>query len=132
MLKRIADAGLLVALLNRDDEFHAWAREVFASETPPFYTCDVALAEAGWRTGEPGLVMQMVADGDIILDFDLGTEARSVWQLLRKYDRMDIADACLVRMSELHRNCKIWTVDRTDFQIYRRFGKEPIPTVFPD
>jgi hypothetical protein len=44
---------------------------------------------------------------------------------------MDLADACIVRMSELHRHCKVWTVDRADFLAYRRHGRQPVPCEFP-
>ena len=44
---------------------------------------------------------------------------------------MDLADACLVRMTELTRRCKIWTVDRADFSAYRRHGRQIVPCEFP-
>ena len=44
---------------------------------------------------------------------------------------MDLADACLVRMSELTERCKIWTVDRDDFAAYRRHGRQTVPCEFP-
>ena len=43
---------------------------------------------------------------------------------------MSLADACLVRMSELHLHSKILTFD-SDFQIYRRNGRQVIPTLMP-
>src|SRR5262249_18000527 len=113
-------------------QFHAWARSVFEQEAPPFFTCDAVVVEAGWRTGRPDRVLQMVTDGDLVLAFDLAAEAPSVLQLLKKYPQMDVADGCLVRMSEAHCDSRIWTVDRTDFRVYRRFGREPIPAIFPD
>jgi hypothetical protein len=45
---------------------------------------------------------------------------------------MDLADACLVRMSELTPDCRIFTIDRTDFTMYRRFRNKPVPASFPD
>lgn len=42
-----------------------------------------------------------------------------------------LADACLVRMSELHSQYWIWTVDRNGFSTYRRMGKRTIPCEFP-
>ncbi len=131
MLRKIADAGLIVGLLNRNDQYHEWALSVFEKETPPFYTCDAVIAEAGWRTGRPDRVVQMVLDGDLIVAFSLGSEIARIHELLIKYPQMDVADGCLVRMSELQPDSRIWTVDRADFQIYRRFGKQAIPAVFP-
>lgn len=43
---------------------------------------------------------------------------------------MSVADACLVRMSELHRGSLVLTVDR-DFAIYRRKRTHPIPLLSP-
>jgi hypothetical protein len=34
-------------------------------------------------------------------------------------------------MSEQSRVCKVVTVDRADFIVYRRNGKEPIPLLLP-
>ena len=55
-----------------------------------------------------------------------------VLNLLRKYadQPMSLADACLVRMAELHDNCQIFTTDR-DFLVYRRKGRGVIPLLAP-
>ncbi len=52
------------------------------------------------------------------------------WQKYRDQG-MDLADACIVRMSELTRTCRVVTVDRTDFTVYRRNGREAIPILSP-
>src|SRR5688572_9148954 len=44
---------------------------------------------------------------------------------------MDLADAGIVRMSELIRERRVITVDRSDFAVYRRNSRETIPTVMP-
>lgn len=43
---------------------------------------------------------------------------------------MSLADACLERLSELYRTCRVVTLDR-DFIHYRRFGRSTIPLVGP-
>ena len=43
---------------------------------------------------------------------------------------MSLADACLVRMSELHGDARIWTTDH-DFEVYRRNGRQKIPLLAP-
>jgi hypothetical protein len=35
-------------------------------------------------------------------------------------------------MSELKRNCRIFTLDKQDFQVYRRFERQVIPVVTPE
>lgn len=133
-MNRIADTGLIVALLTRNDRYHAWAAGQFRA-CAPFYTCDAVLAEAGSFFPNPVALMALVARGDLILDstFVLANELTRVLELINKYsDRpMDLADACLVRMSELTRECRIWTIDRGDFEAYRRHGRQPIPCEFP-
>jgi predicted nucleic acid-binding protein len=42
VLKRIADTGLIVALLNRRDPFHRWALAAF-TEHARFFTCDAVV-----------------------------------------------------------------------------------------
>jgi hypothetical protein len=41
-----------------------------------------------------------------------------------------LADACLVRMSELVADCVVFTLD-WDFRIYRRHGRQKIPLLIP-
>ena len=133
-MKRIADTGLIVALLTRNDPFHSWALHVFQQHAP-FHVCDAVLGEAVSFFPDPLRVLQLVARRDLILDpaFDLADELPRVLALATKYaDRpMDLADACLVRMSELTERCKIWTVDRDDFAAYRRHGRQTVPCEFP-
>jgi predicted nucleic acid-binding protein len=43
---------------------------------------------------------------------------------------MSLADACLVRMSEMHDHHHVCTLDR-DFTVYRKRGREPIPLIIP-
>jgi predicted nucleic acid-binding protein len=56
-----------------------------------------------------------------------------VLALLKKYaDRdMDLADACIVRMTELVRDSRVVTLDRADFSVYRRSGRDVIPLIAP-
>lgn len=129
----ILDAGPLIAALNRQDRHHAWACQTLESLGAPFYSCPEALAEAAAMTGRPAALVEMVQAGDIILAFDLAEQTASVLALLRKYaDRdMDLADACIVRMTELMRDSRVVTVDRADFSVYRRNGRELIPLIAP-
>lgn len=77
-------------------------------------------------------LLRLLERKDIRADFDLSTEVDSVVELLRRYGNvpMSVADACLVRMSELHANCLIFSTD-TDFNIYRRHTDQIIPTLWP-
>ena len=129
----ILDAGPLIAALNRNDHHHRWARETIARLGPPFHSCPEAMAEAAAMTGRPAAIVEMIQAGEIVLAFDLAAQAASVLALLTKYaDRnMDLADACIVRMSELLRDCRVVTLDRSDFSVYRRNGRDLIPLIAP-
>jgi len=131
-MKKIADTGLLKASLDKDDVAHVWGVAEF-QEHAPFYTCDAVLVELAFVLGSPIPGLQLLENGDLILDFNLAVEFGSVLELLHKYHdrRMDLADACLVRMTELNAQSKIWTVDRADFSVYRRHGREVVPCEFP-
>ena len=84
-------------------------------------------------TEQPAAIVEMIQAGEIVLTFDLAEQAASVLVLLKKYaDRkMNLADACIVRMTELVRNCRVVTVDRADFSVYRRNGRDLIPLIAP-
>lgn len=133
-MKEIADTGLIVALLTRNDPHHAWALHAFRNHSP-FHTCDAVLTEAASFFPDPIGLLRLVSRGDLKIDpdFSLARETPVVLDLAAKYaDRpMDLADACLVRMSELSARCRVWTVDRADFSVYRRNVRHLIPCEFP-
>ena len=132
-MTHILDAGPLIAALNRDDSYHRWARDTIERLGPPFHSCPEAMAEAAAMTGQPAAIVEMIQAGEIVLAFDLAEQTASVLALLKKYaDRgMDLADACIVRMTELMRDCQVVTLDRADFSVYRRNGRDLIPMLAP-
>jgi predicted nucleic acid-binding protein len=91
------------------------------------------MAEAAAMTHNPSAIVEMINAREIILDFNLAEHAEAVLRLLKKYhDRqIDLADACILRMTELTRTCRVITVDRNDFEIYRRNNREIIPILAP-
>jgi predicted nucleic acid-binding protein len=132
-MKNILDAGPLIALLNRHDAHHRWACDILERLGPPFYSCPEAMAEAAALTGQPAAIVEMIQAGEIVPDFDLAEQTAGVLALLKKYaDRdMDLADACIVRMTELTRDSQVITLDRADFAVYRRNGRDLIPVIVP-
>ncbi len=132
----IADTGPLVAYLDRSDQHHAWAKEVMATLTEPLLTCDAVLAEVTFllqRGGiAAGLPMRMIERGLLVSEFSIASEAASLRSLLERYHDvpMSLADACVVRISELHHDVKVWTTD-SDFTIYRRNRRSIIPLIMP-
>ncbi len=132
----ILDAGPLVALLNRRDRYHAWARDRFADIQPPLATCEAVIVEACHLLhGQPGgerIVLDVLRRGVVEIDFILREEIVPVQELRTRYANvpMDLADACLVRMAELSSGSVVLTLD-SDFAIYRMHGRRVIPTISP-
>lgn len=133
----ILDTGPLVALLNRRDRHHGWAAEQWSLAAPPFLTCEAVIAEACYLVqpfqGAQAAVLDLMQRGILDLSFQLADESKAVSRLLNKYRDvpMSLADACLVRMAELHAHGVILTLD-SDFSIYRKNGRQVIPTITPD
>lgn len=132
-MKNILDAGPLIALINRQDAHHRWACDILERLGPPFYSCPEAMAEAAALTRRPAAIVEMIQAEEIILRFNLSEQTAGVLSLLKKYaDReMDLADACIVRMTELMRDSQVITLDRSDFTVYRRNGRDVIPVITP-
>ena len=132
----IVDTGPLVAVLNRRDTHHQWAVEQFKAFSPPFLTCEAVLTEASHllhRMGfHPDTIFDLIKPGAVYPDFDLKQESNAVHALLKQYRDvpMDLADACLVRMAELHSGSRILTLD-ADFHIYRIHKREAVPVLMP-
>jgi predicted nucleic acid-binding protein len=66
------------------------------------------------------------------ISFRLDVEHEAVARLMAKYADvpMSLADACLVRMSELTMRSRVMTLDG-DFRVYRRAGRTVIPVTMP-
>lgn len=132
----IADAGPLVAYLDRSDEHHLWARAQMGRITEPLITCEAVMAEA-WhllRRGRinPDHLLALVQYGVLVVAFDFMAESEAIRTLVHRYRNvpMSLADACLVRLSEQHENCRVFTAD-SDFTIYRRHSRKLIPLLAP-
>lgn len=127
----IADTGFLVALRGKPAE-RKWAQEEFERHGAPFYTCEAVLAEAAHFV-DSRFLARLIEEGDIVLPFSLREQHSRIQQLLEKYHGvMDITDACVVRLSEIFPQCVVFTVDKTDFRIYRRLGNQTIPLNTPE
>lgn len=133
----IIDTGVLVALLDKREQFHKWATEQAKNLNPPFYTCEAVISETCFllRSFHKGIdaILSMIEDEILQIDFSLSDEISIIKSSMNKYESvpMSLADSCLVRMSELIDNSIVFTID-SDFLIYRKHGKKTIPLVFPD
>jgi uncharacterized protein len=135
-VKVLLDTGPWVALLSERDRHHNWAKQQFAAIAGPLLSCEAVLSETCFllhRSGfAPSKAMLMVERGAVQLDFSLPQHLPSVRALFERYDNVpaSLADACLIRMSELHEPSKVLTLDG-DFRIYRKANRRVIPVIAP-
>lgn len=131
-MKGIADTGLLIALANSRDAHHRWALSVADQVTEPLLTCEPVVAEAAFHLRSVALVLDMIFEELITLSFDCPDHLPQLADLAKRYvdRRPDLADLCLIRMSELYPDHRVITVDE-DFRVYRRNKREIIPIIMP-
>jgi predicted nucleic acid-binding protein len=132
-MKAIADTGLIVAFGNQGDYHHAWAVDIAKNITEPLITCEAVLAEAAFHLGSSSYVLSLVRSEMLRLSFDLTRNLEQLTELARRYDdrRPDLADLCIIRMSELYPKHTVITVDESDFRVFRRNKREAIPILCP-
>lgn len=132
----IIDTGPLVALLNRRERHHAWAKAVLDTIEPPIFTCEPVLSESCFLlqdiNGGQDAILELLARGILRCDFRVSAEVNSLRALTKKFSDvpMSLADACLVRMTELDPQGVVLTFD-SDFRIYRRNRRQVVPTISP-
>jgi predicted nucleic acid-binding protein len=131
-VRGIADTGFLVAFANARDQHHAWALDVAEQITEPLLTCEPVLAETAFHLADADLVLEMISEELIQLAFVCNDHLAHLIALAKRYKdrRPDLADLCLIRMSELHPKHAVITVDE-DFRVYRRNKREAIPLISP-
>ena len=136
MKRVIVDTGPLVALLNGGDKHHMWTRTVLDEVEAPMATCEAVLSEACFLlhriNGGQDAVLELVARGIVTVTFSIAVELTAVRKLMDRYSSvpMSLADACLVRMSELDPRATVIALD-SDFKIYRRNRRQAIPVLLP-
>jgi predicted nucleic acid-binding protein len=128
----IADTGFIVAFVNRHDQYHRWAVALGRRITEPLLTCEAVLAEAAFKLHSVSIVVGLVKNQFLRVSFNLKENLTHIEQLANRYEeRMpDLADLCLIRMSEIYPKHEVFTVD-SDFNIYRRNKREQIPLLCP-
>ena len=132
----ILDTGPLVAFLHSNEHHHRWVAEQFKQLPPKFLTCEPVLTEACFLLGFADSAMKQIGRflelGIIQVPFQFASDRRPVMQLMHTYRNvpMSLADACLVRMSELYPDAPVFTLDE-DFLVYRRNKRQQIQTILP-
>ena len=132
-MKAIADTGFIVAFGNQADHHHIWAVDIAKNITEPLITCEAVLAEAAFHLGSTSYVLWLVRDEMLRLSFDINRNLQPLTELAKRYEdrKPDLADLCLIRMSELYPRYTVITVDESDFRVFRRNKREVIPILCP-
>jgi predicted nucleic acid-binding protein len=133
----LLDTGPLVSFLAAGLRHHVWAVEQWKRLHPPLLTCEPVLTEAAFLLKREGLdtdnIFALLERGVIRIALSVQDEQADLRALMRRYRNrpMSLADACLVRLSEIHATAEVFTLD-SDFRIYRRNGSKVIPVRMPD
>jgi len=132
-MKGIADTGFIVAFARSADQHHRWALDLAKGITEPWLTCEAVLAEAAFHLESSSYVLSLLQDEMLRLGFDCNRNLEQLAELAERYkDRKpDLADLCLIRMSEIYPRHTVITVDEEDFRVYRRNKREAIPLLCP-
>ena len=139
MARRVlVDAGPIVALLDRRDSHHEWAKRQVGKMHESLLICEAVISEAFFLLatvpGGTGTFAGVLRDEMVRVDpeFSYYDHTAEILDNLERYKNvpMSFADACLVRMSEVEQDSLIFTTDR-DFLTYRRNRRERIPLISP-
>lgn len=137
MTDTLLDTGPLLAYLDADERLHGWVARQWSALSPPLIVCEPVLTEAVFLMKNHGVdtesLWELLRRQILKIDFDMQQDFESISILMRRYADlpMDLADACIVRMAEKRRHVRIFTLD-SDFKIYRRYGRQVLPLIFPD
>ena len=133
----LLDTGPLVSFLASGLRYHSWAVEQWKRIRPPLLTCEPVLSEAAFLLQREGMgadaVFALLERGVIQVSFSIQEQQVDLRALMHRYRNqpMALADACLVRLSEIHPKGEVFTLD-CDFRIYRRHGNRVIPLIIPE
>jgi predicted nucleic acid-binding protein len=136
MPSAIVDAGPLVAFVDRAERHHHWVTERIKELEAPLLVCEPVLAEAmhllARFAAAQDALFGLFENGALQIAFHVEDHVTVLRKLHRKYrDRpMSLADACIVRMAEIHQQHFVLTLD-SDFFVYRKNGRVPLPLICP-
>lgn len=131
----LLDTGPLVAFLSAGDQHHPWAADAFDALTGRLISCEAVISEASFVLARDryrrSVVLELAERMGVEVQ-PLGHELRTLRQMMDKYATvpMSFADACLVRLADLHPSAVVMTCD-ADFRTYRRSNRRVINTLMP-
>jgi uncharacterized protein len=136
MTAAIVDTGPLVAFFDRAEQNHHWVAERIEELDAPLLICEPVLAEAMYLLARHSKVQdtlfELIQNGALSVAFRIDEHIGALRKLLQKYrdTPMSLADACVVRMSEIYDRHAVLTLD-SDFLVYRKHGRAPLTLIHP-
>ncbi len=136
MTAAIVDTGPLVAFFDRAERHHRWVTKRIEELDAPLLVCEPVLAEAMFLLARydkaQDAMLALVENGALNVAFRVEDHIGELRKLLQKYRNvpMSLADACIVRMSEINDRHFVLTLD-SDFSIYRKHGRASLALIHP-
>ena len=122
-----------MAVANQRDQYHDWAVHLLDGLQTPLLTCEAVLSETAFHLKSSRTTLLMVASGLVRIAMSSEDQWSDLLRLSEQFDdqQPDLADLCVIRLSEIYSSHKVLTVDRADFRVYRRNNRDLIPLVCP-
>lgn len=121
----IIDTGPIVAIFDESEPSHEICKSTLKKINVPLLTSWPVLTESfyllgDWRKGLSELWDFIIAGGLNVYDIP-ASDFGWLRDLMEKYSDkpMDLADATLVLIAEIHKIKTVFTLDRDDFSFYR-------------
>lgn len=127
-MRAIVDTGPLVAFFDRSERYHQWTADQIERLDAPLLICEPVLTEAVYLLAQfpraQDALFDLLQNGALALALRVEEHVGPLRALLRKYRDvpMSLADACVVRMAEVHDVHCVLSLD-SDFTIYRKHGR---------
>ena len=131
MARALVDTGAIVALINRDDRFHARAAAWFLNFRGRMLTTEAVVTEVAYVLAaspehqHAALLWLQRARAADVLEVVAVEDHAALVRILAKYADLpcDYADATLIWLAEKTGVLQIATIDQGDFSIYRVRGR---------
>src|SRR5262249_58853975 len=108
MTAAIVDTGPLVAFFDRAERHHSWVADRIGELEAPLLVCEPVLTEALYllarQAKAQNTLLDFLQNGALLIAFRIDENVNALRKLLEKYRDvpMSLADACVVRMAEIH------------------------------
>ena len=102
----------------------------------PLLVCEPVLTEAIYLLARyakaQDALFELLQNGALKIALRIEDHVDALRRLMQKYrdTPMSLADACVVRMAEIHDQHDVLTLD-ADFSVYRKHGRVPLKLIYP-